>query len=351
MKIRETHGVEIALEVGADRVVAPPGFLPQPAERLDPSGPVRPHELEIAVERLCLDSTSHRQIAESTGGDADAMAARILEIVAERGKMHNPVTDSGGILTGTASAVGAEFPDSPELGAEVVTLASLTLTPLRLDAVTDIDPASPQVGVRGTAYICASAAWTERPADLTLEKALEVLDVCAAASHTRDLVPVGGSVCVLGGGHAGKLALAAARDASLASTLTVVDVDRDVVTRTCEHGLADIGVATDLRDPLGAHEAIRAAGAPPADLTVVVVNATGCEAAAILATAPGGRILFFSMATNFGTAALTSDGLSSDARMVIGSGFSPDHGDYALDLVRRNRGLREAMGIELRAAA
>ena len=84
---------------------------------------------------------------------------------------------------------------------------------------------------------------------------------------------------------------------------------------------------------------------------MVVVNATGCEAAAILATAPGGRILFFSMATNFGTAALTSDGLSSDARMVIGSGFSPDHGDYALGLVRQNRGLREAMGIELGAAA
>ena len=44
-------------------------------------------------------------------------------------------------------------------------------------------------------------------------------------------------------------------------------------------------------------------------------------------------------------------GLSSDARMIIGSGFSPDHGAYALDLVRRNRGLREAMEIDLEAAA
>ena len=37
--------------------------------------------------------------------------------------------------------------------------------------------------------------------------------------------------------------------------------------------------------------------------------------------------------------------------MVIGSGFSPDRGAYALDLVRRNRALAEAMGIELGAAA
>lgn len=337
---------EIGSAVGADRVVAPQGFLPQAAEVLDASGPVRTHELEIAVERLCLDSTSHRQIAESAGGDADAMAARILDVVRERGKMHNPATDSGGILTGTVSGVGAGFPDPPQIGTPVVTLASLTLTPLRLDEVTDLDPASPQVGVRGTAYVCARAAWTELPADLRVAKALEVLDVCAAASHTRDLVPVDGSVCVLGAGHAGKLALAAARDASFESTLTVVDVDQAAVTRICELGLADIGVTTDLRDPLAALADMHEAGSSLADLTVVAVNSADCEASAILMTAPAGRILFFSMATRFGTAALTSDGLSSDARMIIGSGFSRDRGAYALELVRRNRGLREAMGIE-----
>ena len=34
------------------------------------------------------------------------MAARILEIVVARGKMHNPETDSGGILLGTVADVG-----------------------------------------------------------------------------------------------------------------------------------------------------------------------------------------------------------------------------------------------------
>src|SRR5687768_10574389 len=106
MKMATQRDEEIALEAGADRVVSPRGVLPQPAEVLDASGPARAHELEIAVERLCLDSTSHRQLAESAGGDADGMAARVMEIVAARGKMHNPYTDSGGILTGKVSAVG-----------------------------------------------------------------------------------------------------------------------------------------------------------------------------------------------------------------------------------------------------
>ncbi|KAA0265246.1 MAG: L-erythro-3,5-diaminohexanoate dehydrogenase, partial [Acidobacteria bacterium] len=130
---------DIGEELGATRVLAPPRALPQPAERLDASGPVRDRELELAVERLCLDSTSFRDLRERAGGDPVAIGERISAIVAERGKMHNPHTDSGGVLLGTVTAVGPRFGDPPELGDRVVNLASLTLTPLRLDAVVDVD--------------------------------------------------------------------------------------------------------------------------------------------------------------------------------------------------------------------
>src|SRR5689334_5438773 len=102
---------EIIEQLGAGRVVEPTGALPQPAWRLDPSGPVRARELEIAVDRLCLDSTSHREIRESAGGDPARMAARIREIVSERGKMHNPATGSGGVLVGTVAAAGDDYGD------------------------------------------------------------------------------------------------------------------------------------------------------------------------------------------------------------------------------------------------
>src|SRR5690349_6056006 len=136
--------------LGADRVADPPAVLPQPAQRLDASGPVRPGEVEVDVDRLCLDSTSFRQIRESCGADPGAMAARIEEIVSTRGKMHNPVTESGGVLLGTVAAVGEAFPDPPAIGSAIVTLASLTLTPLRLESVDRVDPDSAQVEVTGT---------------------------------------------------------------------------------------------------------------------------------------------------------------------------------------------------------
>jgi L-erythro-3,5-diaminohexanoate dehydrogenase len=331
-------------QLGADRVLAPAGVLPQPAERLDASGPVRDYEFEVAVERLCLDSTSFRNIRERSQGDPDRMAERILEIVRARGKMHNPETDSGGVALGTVTEVGARHGAPPEVGQRIVTLASLTLTPLRLEAVTRLDPDDPQVEVTGTAYVCDRSAWGPVPEDLPLRTVLEVYDVYAAGSLTRELAPTRGTVCVLGAGHAGKLALAAAREAMSGGTLVVADVDAAAVARVSELGLCDIGVTADLRDPIGAVEALRAAGAPPADLTVVVVNAIGCEPTAILLTADSGTVLFFSMATNFSTAALTADGMASPARMLVGNGFTPDVGAYALDLVRRTPALREALG-------
>ncbi len=61
------------------------------------------------MERLCLDSTSFREIREHSGDDPSAMADRIMEIVRERGKMHNPETDSGASCSapwrGSASSV------------------------------------------------------------------------------------------------------------------------------------------------------------------------------------------------------------------------------------------------------
>jgi L-erythro-3,5-diaminohexanoate dehydrogenase len=338
---------ETAQRLGADRVIDPPGELPQPAERLDPSGPVRPYEFEVRVERLCLDSTSFRNIRERARGDTGLMGNRIIEIVESRGKMHNPETESGGVLLGTVTAVGERVADPPAVGERIVTLGSLTLTALRLEAVTEIDPGSPQVGVEGTAYVFDRASWAPLPDDLSAAAALELYDVCGAATQTKALAPAEGSVCVLGAGHGGKLVLAAARDAMEDGTLVAVDVDPAAIERVTGLGLCDIGVTADLRKPLEAASALRAAGAPPADLTVVVVNATGCEPTAILLTAEDGTVLFFSMATHFSNAALASDGLGTNVRMLVGSGYAPDRGAYALELLRRSAPLQRAMGVSI----
>ncbi len=83
-----------------------------------------------------------------------------------------------------------------------------------------------------------------------------------------------------------------------------------------------------------------AAAGGPADVTVVCVDVPGCEQPAVLATAQGGTIIYFSMATSFAAAALGAEGLAADVRMLVGNGYVPGHADLAVDIVRRDPAVR-----------
>jgi L-erythro-3,5-diaminohexanoate dehydrogenase len=76
------------------------------------------------------------------------------------------------------------------------------------------------------------------------------------------------------------------------------------------------------------------------DLTVVCVDVPGCEHGAILATKPGGTVIFFSMATSFAAAALGAEGLAADLTLLIGNGYTAGHAELTLDLLRTNPTLR-----------
>lgn len=331
--------------LGTQRVLEPPGALPQAAVRLDASLALQPYEVELAVDTLCVDSTSFRQLVECNDRDGPRVAEAIKAIVRERGKMQNPVTGSGGILCGTVAAVGARYPEAPAIGARVVSLASLTLTPLRLDSVGAVDCGSPHVSVSGTAYLPWTVPLAPYPERIAFDAAVAALDVANAASQTRALIGADTqTVLVLGGGHGGLLALAAARECmGSGGRLALIDADEGICRRGRELGLCDVALCVDLRDAVAALESLERAEIPRADLTVVVVNASDCEAAALLLTADRGTILFFSMATSFTKAALGSEGMASAARMLIGSGYIPDGGAYALELLGRDERLQRAL--------
>ena len=124
--------------VGLHRVLEPAGVLPQGARRLDSRRQLWPDEVRISLRTLNLDAASYRQLAGAhtrADGTVDGAAVRaaVLGIVAERGKMQNPVTGSGGMLIGTVDEVGPDSPLGLVAGDQVATLVSLSLTPLQID--------------------------------------------------------------------------------------------------------------------------------------------------------------------------------------------------------------------------
>lgn len=327
---------------GLHRVLDDAVVLPQAAQRLDTSAELWPDEVRVRVEKLNLDAASFRQLEGKHGGDGDLVRAEVLDIVGTRGKMHNPVTGSGGMLVGTVEEVGPESTLGLAVGDRIATLVSLTLTPLVIeDELKQWDGRSEQVPCDGYAVLFGRSIAAVIPDDLPAALSLSVMDVCGAPALTARVVADYAEPTVVvigGGGKSGSLSLAAAREAGAGRVIGVVP-QHEEAERLRGAGLADEVVIADARDPIALRDAVAKAGGP-AEVTVVCVDVPGCEGGAILATAEGGTVIFFSMATSFSAAALGAEGLAADVKMIVGNGYVPGHAAYAMELLRGNAGVR-----------
>ena len=329
---------------GLARVVDEPGVLPQRAQRLDPSLPIRSDELLIDVESLNVDAASFRQIRESCGGNPEAVVERIQEIVRGRGKLQNPVTGSGGMLLGRVREVGPAHPayGSIKPGERIATLVSLSLTPLMIDEVRGVRMDVERVDIRGHAILFASGIWSRVPDDMPETLVLSALDVCGAPALVARYARPGMRIAVLGAGKSGALCLAQAhRSTGGKGQLLALDISEKALATLAELGVSDVSLRVDATRPVEVLEAVRkATGGALCDLVVNCATVGGTEMATVLATRDGGTAIFFSMATSFTAAALGAEGVGKDVTMLIGNGYVPGHADLTLDLLRTDARLR-----------
>jgi L-erythro-3,5-diaminohexanoate dehydrogenase len=336
---------------GSHRAAAPRGSLPQPAETLDNDfSRLFQGEMLVRVETLNVDAASFRQMeddAKAHGEEARAgVEKRVQQTVRERGKQHNPVTGSGGMLLGRVEQLAPGRPDEGRVaeGDRIASLVSLSLTPLRIDRVLGVRIASAQIDVEGEAVLFASSPYAKMPADLPEKLALAVLDIAGAAPQVARLVRPGACVVVLGaGGKSGVMCAAEARRTGGKDALVVgVESHAPYASDLESLALCDAVVSADARDPVATHAAVlRATGGREADVTFSCVNVGGAEMSAILCTRDRGTAYFFAMSTSFTGAALGAEGVGKDVDLVIGNGYAHGHADHSLGMMRDMPRVRE----------
>jgi L-erythro-3,5-diaminohexanoate dehydrogenase len=337
---------------GAHRGLLPPGALPAQAWRVDNDfRRLFLGETLVGVETLNLDAASFAQMEEAAraagavGDDAVSgeVAHIIVRTITDRGKQHNPVTGSGGMLLGRVLQVGAGRRDSLRPGDRIASLVSLSLTPLRVDAVGAVRRSSAQIDVEGEAVLFASGPCATLPLDLPERVALAALDVAGAAPQVARLVEPGQVIVILGaGGKSGVLCAAEARRRG-GPGACVVGVESSVAAagELSALGLCDAVVSADARDAVAVHRAVlEATSGREADLTLSCVNVADAEMAAILVTRDRGVAYFFAMSTSFTRAALGAEGVGKDVDLFIGNGYAHGHAEHTLAMLRDLQAIR-----------
>lgn len=334
---------------GTHRAVEPRGALPQPAWRVDADfSRLFEGELLLAVDTLNIDAASFRQMEEAGDpalGPAERVTALVCETVATRGKQHNPVTGSGGMLLGRVLQVAPGRADAGILapGDRVATLVSLSLTPLRVDSVSAVRPASAQLDVTGEAVLFASGPYAKLPSDMPERLALAVLDVAGAAPQVARLAKPGSTVCILGaGGKSGILCAAEARRVGGKNARILgVESHPPFAAELRELGLCNEVLELDAKDPVAVRRAVLAANeGHEVDISISCVNVADTEMSAILVTRDRGVAYFFAMSTSFTKAALGAEGVGKDVDLVIGNGFARDHAEHSLAMIRTMPAIR-----------
>lgn len=330
---------------GTHRVLEPKGVLPQPAWKIDNTMTIYDNEILIDVLALNIDAASFTQIKQEAGGDEARVREIILGIVDRRGKHHNPVTGSGGMLIGTVKEVGPALSGKTGLkvGDRIATLVSLSLTPLKIDEIRAVHLDKDQVDIVGQAILFESGLYARLPDDIDEKMALAILDVAGAPAQTARLVQAGDTVVVIGGGgKSGTLCVyeAKKRVGPCGKVIGVSPFAKDC-RRMQELGWADVTLQVDATDAVALMNAVsEATDGRMADVTINCVNIQNTEMGSILATRDRGRIYFFSMATSFTAAALGAEGVGKDVEMIVGNGYARDHAEFALHLLRESPTLR-----------
>jgi L-erythro-3,5-diaminohexanoate dehydrogenase len=330
---------------GLSRVVGEAGVLPQGAQRLDAALPLRDGELLIDVECLNIDAASFKQLKEACGGDEQAIAQMIRAIVAERGKMQNPITGSGGMLIGRVREMSPTHPAAKKLavGDRIATLVSLTLTPLVIEEIKRVHLGIDRVDIKGHAILFGSGIYAKLPTDMADTLALAALDVCGAPALVARYVKPGMTVAILGAGKSGALCLAQARETMKGQgRLLALDISKAALDTLSQLKLCDVTLPVDATCAVDVMQQVSLAlGGKLPDLVVNCASVANTEMASILSVRDGGTVIFFSMATSFTRAALGAEGVGKDVTMIMGNGYVPGHAELTLELLRRQAGLRQ----------
>lgn len=326
---------------GIHRVIKPKGFLPQAAIQLDTSLPIFDDEMLVEVEALQIDSASFKELQLSAVSYQLSVKDKISQIIKERGKMHNPTTNSGGVFLGTIKEIGAKHPlkNNLKIGDRVVSLVSLTLTPLECKHIEKIDAPKERVLMMGQAILFATGMAAKIPDDLPEGVVLAALDICGAPAQAQRHIASGDTVLVLGLGKAGKAI--AVRASQIKAKILGVDLNQESVD-WCTHNIKGHFEILDATNPVAVTEWVfKQTKNQGVDVAFHATNVADTEMSTILPVRQNGKAIFFGMNTSFQKATLGAEGVSQDIMMIMGNGYVPGHAELMLNLLRQHKPLRE----------
>ncbi|MBF0980384.1 MAG: sigma 54-interacting transcriptional regulator [Clostridiales bacterium] len=329
-------------EYGQDRVLEPKHVLPTSAWKLDNSREIRSTEMRIAVKKIHIESTSFKQICMMSAMQEGRIKKNIMDIVEKRGKLHNPVTDTGGLLYGVVEEIGSDYPNEKNLkvGEEILCNTSLASVPLHLENILSIDNAYTQADVEGYAVVFGDMPVVRKPEGLPLNLLLFVLDesgtiytVSKTVKDNKKFLVVGNNVLTnLIFGYA--IRKTAGKDVEI---LCLFDKKTELIMvgKSIDKLLSEVFTRVEYVNILRPMECVERLELDSRfDIAVNCADIPGAETINILATRQGGTVIFANLINNYNIALYLTESLARDLHIESADGYLEKYDEFDIEITR-----------------
>lgn len=327
---------------GLKRVAEPQYVLPTSAWKLDNSRNIYPNELRISVRRIHLEGTSFKQICTESNYNEEKIKQKIIDIIIRRGKLHNPVTDTGGLAFGTVEEIGEEFynPQNLKVGDSIICNASLASVPIQIENILAIDHVFNQIDASGYAILHDHVPIIKIEEDMPVNLLLYTLDESGTLYRLSQLAEGQSKFLIVGNNMITNLIFgyvirrqvgAKGEIVCLLDKKTGMQVMGDGIDQLIAHVFNEVHFLNILK-PIHAVERLKLN--QQFDLSVNCAEIPGAETINILATKAGGTVLFANLINNLKISLYITESISKPLNVENAEGYLEDYETFDIALVR-----------------
>ena len=327
---------------GMNRVLEPQHVLPTSAWRLDNTRTVMPGEIRVDIKRIHVEGTSFKQICMEANDNDQRIKQKIMDIVIRRGKLHNPVTDTGGLFYGTVSEIGRDYDNSKNFkpGEEVVCNASLASVPIYLNNITSIDRAFGQIEVEGYAILYPEVPLVRRPQGIPINLLLFAFNESGTLYRITNTAVGKKKFLIVGNNLLSNLLFGyAIRKVARedAQVVCLLDKKTDMVLKgkSINELIAKVFTEVHYGDILKPMECLENLNARSVfDLSINCADIPGAETINILAAKSGGTVVFANLINNYNIALYITESISKQLDIRCADGYLEAYEQFDIEIIK-----------------
>lgn len=327
---------------GANRVLEPAHVLSTSAWRVDNNREIHSNEIRVSLRKLHIESTSFKQICIECNNNTDKIKDKITDIIIKRGKLHNPVTDTGGVLYGVIEEIGPEYNNTRGLkvGDEVICNASLAAIPLYVSRITKIDMAYTQVDAEGYAILFEEFPIVKKPDGVPIDLLLFAYDESGTLYAASSCAKGKERFLVVGNNLLTNLLFGYAVRKTVGPKAEIVCLfdnkpDMMMKGKSIDTLLSNIFNEihfVNILKPMGCIERLNLDS--QFDLTINCADIPGAETINIIAAKSGGTVLFANLINNYNIALYVTESISRQLEIRCADGYLEAYDEFDTDIVR-----------------